>query len=788
MKLVLFIMISCIYTLSHSQTTFTGRVTDLDNTPLLGAHIHTEQGSTLTDYEGKFSLFIKDSKSFRVTITYMGYQTLDTLIITDAHRQYHFRLQPEQAELDEVVIKRNTRRTPHQELVNNTFIKQNYAGSLAKSLEQLPGISSIDIGAGASKPMIRGMGFNRLVVAENNSKHEGQQWGADHGLEIDAFSAEEIEILKSSGMIEYGSDAMGGVIHIKNDVIPAPNSWNASYTLVGKSVNKGLLNHLQVSHRKNHFFYKLKATTNDYGDYSLPTDTIVYLSVKMPVYNQRLKNTAGRERNLLAQVGYVSDRFQSIWTVSNTYLKSGFFPGSHGLPSIDRVADDGNTRNIEFPYQTANHLKLTSGNHWFINESTLRFTWSLQHNLRREFSEFHTHYGDLAPPSKQPDLELEFALTTLESHLKYSHRFNNNSLLNIGIQHHYQNNTIQGYGFLLPEYNKHAWGTYLSWENRFSSKWDVHAGIRADQAFIHTQRYFDPLLYEYLIGKGNTPETAHAYALRSPDLETNYSNFNFLVGANYHPHPQWQLAATLGTSFRLPTAIELASNGIHHGSFRHEKGNPHLEPEKGWVLDVSAQFKNQQFQWTVSPYLYYFTNYIFLKPSGQFSQLPHGGQIYDYEQSQALITGIEMGFQATFFEKWNARLNAEYIYNQQITKNSSSDYPLPYSPPARVFTEIKYGLNNQSKGFSNTEFSLHNTTVFQQNRIAQNELPTAGYSIMGMGVSSNITLAKLTLHTQLQVTNLLNTRYYNHNSFYRALHIPEPGTNVQLMITIPFQS
>lgn len=786
MKPLLLIMISCIYSLTYSQTTLTGLVTDPDNYPLDGAHLHWEKGSGLTDNNGHFSLSIKDIHPFRLTVSYIGYHTLDTLIIPVPDQPLHFRLQPEKAQLDEVILTKEIRRQPNQELLNSEFIKQNYAGSLAKSLDQLPGISSIDIGAGASKPMIRGMGFNRIVIAENNSKHEGQQWGADHGLEIDAFTAEEIEIIKSSGMIEYGSDAMGGVIHIKNDVIPKPNSWQASYTLLGKSVNNGLLNHLQLSTRKNHFFYKLKATTNDYGDYSLPTDTIVYLTVKMPVYHQRLKNTAGRERNILGQIGFVSDRFQSILTVSNTYIKSGFFPGSHGLPAIDRIQDDGNSRNIEFPYQTANHLKITSGNHWFFEESTLRFTWSLQHNIRREFSEFHTHYGDLTPPSNQPDLELEFALTTLESHLKYSHRFTQNSSINVGFQHQYQKNTIQGYSFLLPEYNKNTWGTYLSWENRFSDKWNVNTGIRADQASLNTERYFDDLLYDYLIGKGYAPETASEYALRSPALENNYTNFNFLVGAGYQPHSKWQFSTTVGSSFRLPTAIELASNGIHHGSFRHEKGNPDLQPEKGWVVDVSAQFKNQQFQIAVSPYLYYFSNYIFLKPSGQFSPLPHGGQIYLYEQSKALISGMEFSFEATFFEKLNTRMNVAYIYNQQITENSSSDYPLPFTPPASVFTELNYRLKNKAKTVANTQFTIHNRSVFNQNRIAQNELPTAGYSIFGIGVSSDISISKLTLNTQLQVTNLFNTRYYNHNSFYRALQIPEPGTNVQLMITIPF--
>src|SRR5690606_17909684 len=148
------------------------------------------------------------------------------------------------------------------QVVSKEFVKENYAGSLAKSLERLPGINAMEIGAGTSKPIIRGLGFNRVVVSENNSKHEGQQWGADHGLEIDALSAEEVEIIKNSGVIEYGSDAIGGVINIKNDQIPGENSFSGSYTFLGKSVNNALINAIQVQHRNNRFFYKIKASAS----------------------------------------------------------------------------------------------------------------------------------------------------------------------------------------------------------------------------------------------------------------------------------------------------------------------------------------------------------------------------------------------------------------------------------------------------------------------------------------------------------------------------------------------
>ena len=72
--------------------------------------------------------------------------------------------------------------------VNRDFLQQNFAGSLMQTLEGIPGVKAMSIGSGQSKPTIRGLGFNRLAVSEDGVKHEGQQWGDDHGLEIDQFS------------------------------------------------------------------------------------------------------------------------------------------------------------------------------------------------------------------------------------------------------------------------------------------------------------------------------------------------------------------------------------------------------------------------------------------------------------------------------------------------------------------------------------------------------------------------------------------------------------------------
>lgn len=119
-------------------------------------------------------------------------------------------------ELTEVVISDSFRQRAEKqsalsvEVATPDFLKEHFTGDLMRTLGSLPGIHSMDIGSGFSKPMIRGLGFNRILVVDNGIRQEGQQWGADHGVEIDAFATEQVIIQKGPSSLRYGSDAMGG--------------------------------------------------------------------------------------------------------------------------------------------------------------------------------------------------------------------------------------------------------------------------------------------------------------------------------------------------------------------------------------------------------------------------------------------------------------------------------------------------------------------------------------------------------------------------------------------------
>lgn len=765
----------------YSQFTLFGSVVDSEQKPVSGAVVQLGQHQTISDSEGLFTFSGLPKGNFTLSVTHINYQEYLKRIELNHEVYMEIQLLPKLNLLDEISVYSSSQPIENTEKITNTSITSNFSGSLGASLENIAGVNAFRIGSGAAKPIIRGLGHNRIAVAVNGIKHQGQPWGSDHGLEIDAFSTEEVEIIKGTSSIRYGSDAIGGALVIKNNSAAQTDTLQGSITLLGRSVNQTIGAAFDLKERKDKLYYRISASYLDYGDLKTTTDTIVYLTRNIPIHNRKLKNTAGMEWNALGQIGYMGQNYQSTFLISNNRTKAGFFPGAHGVPDLNRLQDDKNSRNIEYPYQQVNHLTVQNSHQWNFSENKLNIALGYQNNRRQEMSEFHTHYSNQNTPESHSDVELDFNLTTWSADTTLRLHHSSFSQTELGLQSHYQQNTIKGYSFLLPEYEQFSTGVFALHHYKLSNQIKFNLGVRYDFASTSLSGFYDTFLYDYLTSQNYPQEIATQYALRNPELSKTFSNLNGKMGVLYTPDEKWSVALNLGSSFRTPTAIELGANGVHHGSFRHEKGDSSLDSEKGYTADLQIGFSSDKFRIGVNPYLYYFSNFIYLKPSGAFSILPHAGQIYQYAQTRALLTGGEFESEITW-NRFQTTIIAEYIYNKQLKDN----YPLPFTPPINLYTKVNYTLIRDSKHLKNTEIYFSGKYFASQNRIAQNEELTPASFVMDLGFSTSLKFGKTTPKLVLSVQNLWDTHYYSHTSFYRALEIPEQGRNVQVMLQIPF--
>ena len=663
------------------------------------------------------------------------------------------------------------------DLVDQDFLRKHFTGNFMQAMENIPGVQAMDIGSGFSKPMIRGMGFNRIAVLENGIKQEGQQWGADHGLELDAFNIGTVNVLKGPSSLLYGSDAMGGVIDITSPPVPSVDMLFGDVTLLGKSVNGTLGGSFMLGIKKSFWYAQVRYSEQHFGDYRIPTDTIVYLTQKMPVYGRKLKNTAGIERNIGFFAQYQRQRYKANYSVSNVYQKTGFFPGAHGIPDVSRVEDDGDSRNMELPYSKVNHLKVTTLQQYAWEKLVLSGDFGFQNNHREEWSVFHTHYGSQPVPEKDLDKELAFNLNTLSASVKV--RFIGSSSWEhaLGWDGQHQRNDISGYSFLLPEYYRSTTGLLWLTTYKPNNVISVSGGMRYDYGYIHISSHEDAYLADYLRKQGYDEEQVEHYKWNSHAVKKKFGDYSFSLGLVWTPSERHMVKANVGRSFRLPCANELAANGVHHGTFRHEQGDTNLKSEQGWQMDASYNLRYNGFSISVSPFVSWFSNYIFLRPTGEWSVLPHAGQIYRYTGAEALFAGTEATIDIHFLRSFNYRISGEYVY----TYNCDEHIPLSFSPPFSMRNTLTW---QRKQVMLYAEWQ----SIARQNRVDRNEDRTPGANLFHLGGSLNIPIrGNQAIEITLTARNIFNTRYYNHLSFYRKVEIPEPGRNFQLLIKIPFK-
>ena len=663
------------------------------------------------------------------------------------------------------------------DVVDQDFLRKHFTGNFMQAMENIPGVQAMDIGSGFSKPMIRGMGFNRIAVLENGIKQEGQQWGADHGLELDAFNIGTVNVLKGPSSLLYGSDAMGGVIDITSPPVPSVDMLFGDVTLLGKSVNGTLGGSFMLGIKKSFWYAQVRYSEQHFGDYRIPTDTIVYLTQKMPVYGRKLKNTAGIERNIGFFAQYQRQRYKANYSVSNVYQKTGFFPGAHGIPDASRVEDDGDSRNMELPYSKVNHLKVTTLQQYAWEKLVLSGDFGFQNNHREEWSVFHTHYGSQPVPEKDPDKELAFNLNTLSASVKV--RFIGSSSWEhaLGWDGQHQRNDISGYSFLLPEYYRSTTGLLWLTTYKPNNVISVSGGMRYDYGYIHISSHEDAYLADYLRKQGYDEEQVEHYKWNSHAVKKKFGDYSFSLGLVWTPSERHMVKANVGRSFRLPGANELAANGVHHGTFRHEQGDTNLKSEQGWQMDASYNLRYNGFSISISPFVSWFSNYIFLRPTGEWSVLPHAGQIYRYTGAEVLFAGTEATIDIHFLRSFNYRISGEYVY----TYNCDEHIPLSFSPPFSMRNTLTW---QRKQVMLYAEWQ----SIARQNRVDRNEDRTPGANLFHLGGSLNIPIrGNQAIEITLTARNIFNTRYYNHLSFYRKVEIPEPGHNFQLLIKIPFK-
>ena len=635
--------------------------------------------------------------------------------------------------------------------VSKEELQSTSSTNIIDAIAHQPGMSQLTTGGSISKPIIRGLGYNRVAVVNDGIRQEGQQWGDEHGIEIDGQGVSSVEILKGPASLMYGSDAMAGVLIFHNDPI-LPQGKMAANASVGYQTNNGLID------------YSLNFAGN-----LQPLSWNVRYSERMAhayhnKYDGYVVNSQFHERALSGLLGIHQEWGKSHLTISYYHLTPGIVEGERdeetGELELPYEGYNLKTYKKALPFQQIHHYKAVSENTLYAGEGNVRLTVGYQQNRRQEYEE------------AMDEAELDLKLHTLNYDLRYTSPEWDGWKVAVGSNGMYQRSVNGGEEFLIPNYNLFDWGifTTASWT---SAHWTVSGGLRFDTRHTH--------------GK--------ALEERFEDFTRIFQGMTGSIGATYCLTDQLHLRMNVARGFRCPNISEMASNGVHEGSIRYELGQPDLSPEYSWQGDIGMDLTTELATVQLSLFANHIDNYIFSRRLA--GVITEGFATYQYTAGNARLWGAEASVEIHPMERLHVLNSFSYVNTRLLHQPIESRY-LPFTPAPRWIANVKWDIPN------NLRFLQHPTVSFgwechlKQSHIYaldDTETTTPSYTLFNASAGTDILCkGKRIAVINLIANNIFNRAYQNHLSRLKYADVNTKtgrqgiygmGRNICIKLTIP---
>jgi len=782
-----------------AQNTLQGNVKGAeDDAPLIGATIYIpdlKKGAT-TNLEGAYFIDHLPNGRFLIEIRYVGYATVSEYITIDGETNIDFTLSASATEMENVIITGVSVATEASKspvpttFMNKEDLESSGASNIVDAITRKPGISQISTGPGISKPVIRGLGYNRVVTLNNNMKQEGQQWGDEHGIEIDQFSVNKVEVIKGPGSLMYGSDAMAGVI---NFLPPEPindgeirGSFMGSYQTNNLQQGYSLMNTGNLSG----FNWRIRGSYKQAGNYRNEIDG-------------RIHNTGFNELDVNGYVGLNKKWGYSHLNFSSFSQELGIAEGERDaqgrfiklinaggqIEEAPVTSEDLEGYHIGFPKQKINHYTLSSNNNFILGDSRLSVNLGFQRNIRKELSN----------PVNPDDTELHMKLDTYSYDLKYHIHDFGPWETTVGLSGQHQRNYNYGEEYLIPDYHMTEGGVFAVTQRSINAL-SINGGLRFDYRTISASSLF--------LDANDEPanEGAPGAEQKFGAFQKDYSNLVGSIGVSYAFTEKWLAKLNVSRGFRAPNIAELGSNGEHEGTFRYEVGNQDLASETSRQVDLGIAFAGDHLNMEVNGFYNGINNYIYLEKlsstlgGDSISASNEPAPVYQYRQGTAYLFGGEFMLDIHPHPlDWLHFENSFAISIGHLKNQPDSMKYTPFQPAPKFRSEIRTDFRNKFNHVSKLSLSLYYEHYFEQNRIfsAYNtETATPAYGLLGAGVSASFVNGRKQPLASLHIiaSNILDQSYQSHLN--RLKYAPENpatgrmglynmGRNITVKLVVP---
>jgi iron complex outermembrane recepter protein len=747
--------------------TLTGKITNkINQTPLSSAVVYFPdlKSGAATDVNGQYRITNLPVGIFLAQISLLGYATITQKITIAENTVLDFQLEPSVTEMVGVVVtgqssSSDPKHTPTPiTVLSNTQLQQNASTNIIDAVAKLPGISQLGTGPGISKPVIRGLGYNRVVVVHDGIRQEGQQWGDEHGIEIDDNSVNRIEILKGPASLSYGSDAMAGVINIMSAPTLPAGTITGNFSSNYQSNNGLAANSINCAGNLNGFIWDARYSSKFAHDYRNKYDGGVF-------------NSRYTEESFSGLIGLNKSWGYSHLSFSSYHLMPGIAEGERdsttgrfvkevrlndtasGMELVNEA--DLHSYKMTTPHQDIRHYKATWNNCFIIKDALLKTTIAFQQNSRKEF-------GDVFNPEQYG---LFFLMNTINYDVRYLFAEKNNTQVAAGINGMQQNSQNEGIEFLVPEYSLFDIGGFITAKKSWK-KLDLSGGIRYD---IRMQKSADL----FLDSNGIETENPDAFSLhRFKTFHSTFSGISGSVGFAYQVSEKTYTKLNVSRGYRAPNIAELGANGEHEGTLRYEIGDPNLKPETSTQLDLAFGFDSEHFSGEVDVFGNDIQHFIFL---GKLDATNGSDSIVDGMQAFKFVSGHAqlVGGEATIdihphpLDFLHFENSFGFVIAQQLNATDSTKY-LPFTPAPVLRSELRADMEKQWKFLRNGYVKIEAENYFAQNNIysaMETETQTPGYFLLNAGAGTEIMYkTRVLCLLNISVNNLADVVYQNHLS------------------------
>jgi iron complex outermembrane recepter protein len=792
MQKIIFILFVLFFGRIWSQNTITGTIMNEEKKALFGAHVHIGAKATNTDVEGNYLVQKVPNGKTKLFISYIGYQSIDTVIVVHSSMTLSFTLKKKTELLNEVKVNRKENsynQSLVEQKVKTEVIERNSNLTLGDALKSVTGVSILKTGSTIVKPVINGLHSSRVPIISNNVRLEDQQWGIEHSPNFDVNSAGKITVIKGASGLQFGGDAVGGLIIVEPVLVKKDTLFGKTNLSIASNGNGGSVS---TSMHKGNFCdwsWNVQGSFKYMGDRETP--------------NYVLSNSGNREANFSGNVNYIGKKYEvaAFYSYFNTTI--GILSASH----IGNVTDLYNAIQNQVPYlvndftysiqnpkqEVQHHLGKMKYSHIFSEKATLHLQYAYQYNKRYEFDVRRGNQND------KPALDL--TLKTHSLHTDFKKEYEHFELKTGGsalFQNNFANLATE-IRPLIPNYDKFDAGIYSIVTSNLSDSFSVEGGLRYDYSKMEannnyfksrwTERNYSPTFDSFIVGEYLN------YWLTKPNFV--FHNFSASLGFHKSFEHQWDAFFNVSHAVRNPNPSEFFSDGLHHSSGMIELGNLYLQKEKSTKLAITLQKKGSRMVINVNPYLNSIANFMFLKPVGLESTSRGAFPVWEYQQTHALLTGIDVE------TNWDITSNLKYLFSLAYVngENLSNNEKLIDMPPLSINSTLRFS----KKEWSQLNLELKNEWMSRQQQFPNynfvTKIPINGELTPILVDISSPPKAYHLLHfysdiklkinhdlfatVAFSVQNIMNTTYRDYLNRQRFF-VDEMGRNIQIQIKINY--